>query len=353
MQTAAIDAPALSVSMNKGKLIIRGPALARHSEFLQTLPSSRWNELLGAWTCEATPSAAWRLACLEGSRGCQHTTFLSAQFAAAIASSDSDSQPPLRRFDAWQHQRKGYHFAAPKPAALLAMGMGTGKSKLATDLICNDSDAKSVLILCPSSVLGVWRRELETHAGRPIESLILDKGTTKKKAEVADDFLIRHAAWGKRSIAAVVANYESAWREVLAKWQLSRGWDWVICDESHRIKSHDSASSKHCAALGKVSARRLCLTGTPLPHSPLDAFGQFRFLDRGIFGTWFTHFRSRYARMSPIFPGQVDEWQNQEELTERMGLLTYRCKAEDVLDLPPVTHHSREVELGSDRKSVV
>ena len=56
-------------------------------------------------------------------------------FRSEVASGVKYEQPPKRVFDQWDHQLIGYHFARRrKLRAMLAMGMGTGKSKVATDL---------------------------------------------------------------------------------------------------------------------------------------------------------------------------------------------------------------------------
>src|SRR5690606_10686830 len=115
---------------------------------------------------------------------------------------------------------------------------------------------------------------------------------------------------------------------------LGRRWGAVILDESHRIKAHDGRASKFCYQLGKRSDRRVCLTSTPMPHSPLDLYAQFRFLEPAIFGTSFTRFRSRYAKCNEMFKNQVEEWINQDELREKYSPFTFRVESADVLDLP-------------------
>jgi excinuclease UvrABC ATPase subunit len=50
---------------------------------------------------------------------------------------DDLEQPEIRKCDSWKHQLRGYHFALPLRAACLYMGMGSGKSKIAVDLIMN------------------------------------------------------------------------------------------------------------------------------------------------------------------------------------------------------------------------
>jgi SNF2 family DNA or RNA helicase len=149
-----------------------------------------------------------------------------------------------------------------------------------------------------------------------------------------------------RRPVAIVLNYESAWRPEFAEFSLGMDWDCVICDESHRIKAHNSQVSKYAAKLGRRAKKRLCLSGTPLAQSPLDLYGQFRFLDPGLFGTSWHHFSNRYAiKGNPHIPQQITGYKNQDELQERFRLLSYRCKASDVLDLPEALHEERTCEL--------
>jgi SNF2 family DNA or RNA helicase len=193
-------------------------------------------------------------------------------------------------------------------------------------------------------VRGVWRREIERHAGRLINVCVLEKGTTKEKVQIADGVMKMAAAIGRPM--AIVVNYETARLEPFASWSLGREWDCVILDESHRCKSHNSQVSKYAAKLGRKAKRRLCLTGTPLAQSPLDLFGQFRFLDPGLFGTSWHHFSNRYAiKGNAYIPQQITGYKNQDELQQRFHLISYRCRASDVLDLPEVIHEERICEL--------
>ena len=76
----------------------------------------------------------------------------------------------------WRHQEAALFFALDlfglrdakrkiSDGALLAMGMGTGKSKVTIDLIEN-LDARLVLIACPLRVCEVWPEQIEQHASR-------------------------------------------------------------------------------------------------------------------------------------------------------------------------------------------
>lgn len=253
------------------------------------------------------------------------------------------AQPPIRRYDSWQHQCDAYAFARDRQEAMLAMGMGTGKSKVVVDLHANLSWPR-LLILCPKSVLGVWRREYQRHWPAEPQELaveVLDKGTCQGKAERLRKFLSFTPAAAK----VVVANYDAAWRPPLADALLLSKFDVAVLDESHRIKAPSGKASKWAQRLGQVTRRRLCLTGTPMPHSPLDIWAQFRFLAPNIFGPSYTRFRSRYAINNPMFPSQIRQWINQEDLQARFESVSFQCKSEDVLDLPEIIHETRHCQL--------
>lgn len=226
---------------------------------------------------------------------------------------------------------------------MLAMGMGTGKSKVTIDLSAN-CVWPTTLILCPKSVLGVWRREHLRHwptGTRELAVEVLDSGTCKQRADRLQKFLSYNPAAAK----VVVANYDAAWRQPLGDAILQGRFHTVVCDESHRIKAPGGKASRWAQRLGQVVRRRLCLTGTPMPHSPLDLYAQFRFLDPTIYGTSFTRFRSRYAVSNPMFPSQIRQWINQEDLQQRFESITFQCKSEEVLDLPEMIHETRTCQL--------
>jgi SNF2 family DNA or RNA helicase len=226
--------------------------------------------------------------------------------------------------------------------------MGTGKSKVTVDLAVNWG-CRRILILCPLSVRDVWRREIPKHAAAPIDTLILEKGSCQRNAKDAAAFLARRRA----GAAALVVNYDSAKQPAFAGWALEQEWDLVVCDEIHRIKDASSQVNKFCVKLAKHAKRRLGLTGTPMGNNPPDnLFGIFLFLDPGVFGTSRTRMRQHYAICgNPMIPQQVTGYKNLDDLYQRMAPLTCIVK-NDVLDLPPVNHHTLECELSASGRAV-
>lgn len=238
----------------------------------------------------------------------------------------------------WSHQEAMARFALDRPATLLDCEMGTGKSLAAIATLAT-AGHRRILVLCPKAVGGVWRREVSRHwpAIDAAEVCVL-AGSSKQKAAMLDAAL-------RKPLAIVVTNYEAAWREPLSKALLDAAFDAVVSDESHRIKAATGKASKFVAKVGAKAQRRLALTGTVMPHSPLDVYAQFRFLDPSVFGTSYTRFRARYAVCDRIYPSKVIKWVNQDELAAKMTPLTFTCRAADVLTLPEVTHTDVPVEL--------
>jgi SNF2 family DNA or RNA helicase len=268
---------------------------------------------------------------------------LAAQGSADGGSSDDKRAAPLAT-TLWRHQREAADFALARKAALLAVPMGGGKSAAAVAVAC-ESDARTILVLCPVSVVGVWRREFQRHAPGAFDVRCLDGGTCKDKAITVREQV--GIAKARRRRLVLVCNYESAWRPELAKALLGLVWDIGIWDEQHRIKSPSGRASRFVEKLARQCRRRLGLTGTPAPHSPLDLYAQFRALDPSVFGRSYVAFRARYALCDPKFPGRVLRWLNTDELRAKYQSLAYECSLDGVLDLPPVTEQTITVKLSA------
>ena len=339
----------VSVILRGNKFELRSRYDASLLSFYRSLPNARFSQLGEFWTCDATPSAAAKI-CRETPAEVQAENAvreLAARFIEGVNAPLPREQPPVRKADLRRHQVAGYHFAMQRDSALLAHEMGSGKS-FTTVAVVNNRNCRAVLILCPVSVRGVWRREFAKWSAINYEVIVLEKGTVARKIKEAAERTLLAEAHGKPFV--VVTNYESARDKKFVAWAKLRKWDMVIADESHRAKSHDSSTSKQLAEIGKCAKYRLALTGTPMPHSPLDIFGQFRFLDAGIFGTSFTAFRGEYAITGALGAYHIVGYRNLEQLAQRMNLLTHEVKMSDTdIELPPVSHIRRSCEI-EDRK---
>lgn len=239
----------------------------------------------------------------------------------------------------WRHQQEAIEAVCSRPSTLLHAWMGTGKTLIALGVMARLSYRK-VLVLCPKAVMRVWERQTAQHSSGAVVRVV-DSGArrverTREALEPTDS--------GETLI--LVANYEIMQNKEIAELICSFPWCMVIYDESHRIKAHNSVTSKACARI--PAHRRVALTGTPMPHSPLDLFGQYRALDIDIFGKSWTRFCWNFA----VKGGPMNQWikgtKNHEQLAELMNRIRHEIRPE-VLDLPPMHVVDIPYQMGEER----
>jgi SNF2 family DNA or RNA helicase len=246
--------------------------------------------------------------------------------------------------DRWQNQEEAIQFALSHPACMLDMEMGTGKTRCALDTVFEREDVHRILIVCPKAVIPVWRENLEKfHAEDDWVCCDPQKGKIKQKAEQIEEWM-EHQTFNKMF---VVVNYDIVWKAEMGNYLYTRTYfDMVILDESHRAKAAGTKVSKYLAMLGKRVKYKMCLSGTPMANSPLDVYGQYRFLDSTIFGTNYSRFQDQYAIMGGPERRFVVGYKNQNTLNEKFRSIAYTCKMSDIKDrlklpdvLPPVTRY--------------
>jgi len=321
---------------------------------LRNLPNFRLNKK--CWSCDRTMSSYYMLVDMK--------------IPVEDPDCDQFSVVPLvmpeLRTKPWQHQIDGFKFFADTPGALLGYDMGTGKSLIAVAAAeamynANDHNDTAVLIVCPKAVLPVWLHQFQTHSklcpSDNFAMITLNDGTTTKKAEALDRFFARNHK--TKSLQVVVVNYESYWRgdlgdtltqKTVKRKTVDRRWDLVILDESHKIKSASGKASKFAHKLSFHASRKLCLTGTPMPHSPADVFGQMRFLDSSVFGTAFFGFRQRFFVTHPKFPSKIIRTKNEDTFNALLKEWLLRVDSDEVLDLPDIVETFVPIDMSKSAR---
>jgi len=323
------------VYVDSGVIVAKTPFNLK--EICRSIPGRRWNKARRRWEFPLTPTAAQTV--IEKFEPFTELIDNEIYEMALLAvqrkemRETSNLKEIKSKIKPWEHQLRAYWFAKDQTATMLAMDMGTGKSKVIVDLIDNDISIQKVLIICPVSVLNVWDREFRKHSISDIKPLILYYDKISKRLETAQSYIKVNDVRKKRSV--LVINYEAVWRQPFAKWCLESEWDLIVFDEVHKLKAPGGVASRFCSRLADRARQRIGLTGTPMPHSPLDVYGQFRALDKGIYGTSFTSFRAQYAEMGGFHQKQVVRFKNQDDLRRRFDKIAFQVRKEDVLDLPP------------------
>jgi SNF2 family DNA or RNA helicase len=268
------------------------------------------------------------------------------------------SYPPSKTTP-WDHQKKAWNMAKKHNGFYLALDMGCGKTKAAIDY-ANGFDAKTVLIVCPKAVIPTWPREFRIHSAAHYQVIGADfkkSWSAQKKALEISATMQRNTRAGVKTI--VVLNYDIIYRPPIGPTRnkknriidigvlLKYNWDLLIVDEAHKIKSPSGKASWMCKTLGRKSKRRLLLSGTPMPHSPVDIYAQFRCLDDRIYGTSHARFKDKYCVMGGFDGKQIVAYKNEKDLHNRFHSHAIIVDKRDVLDLPKTTHIKRNVDLPS------
>ena len=237
--------------------------------------------------------------------------------------------------DRWENQQEAFEFALRHPQCMLDMEMGTGKTRVAIDVAFARNDVRRVLVVCPKAVVPVWRENLDKFYHNDStwdywRCWDQQKGSVKTKYESLREFVgARLNVFTKQF---VIINYDSVWRAPMGDMILRVGFDMVILDESHRAKAAGSKVSKYLAMLGKRIKYKMCLSGTPMANSPLDVYGQYRFLDNTIFGTNYNQFLQEYAIMGGPERRFIVGFRNQKKLSQKFQQIAYTCKMSDIAD---------------------
>lgn len=315
-------------------------------EVMKSIPGYRWDAAAKEWTYPATPAAAEPVGAVIDPEGWSEGFRALHARAAALAGMQeikrSDELPDIPgKTEAWIEQRRAFHFVVESglQGAMLAMDMGTGKTRTAIGLL-EHWNAHRVVILAPKNVVAVWPDQFEQHSSVSWHVIVPPKSATvAKRAVYVSKQIALAEARGQRW--AVVLNYEAFWRPAMMGVLKAMELDVLLADESHRIKAPGGSAAKGAHVLSRRARRRLCLTGTPMPHSPMDIYSQYRMLDESVYGTSFSRFRARYAIMGGFEGRQVVDYQNEPDLKRKFHSIAFECKAPDT---NPV-HMRRKFEL--------
>lgn len=261
------------------------------------------------------------------------------------------------RLPPYRHQASEFE-RRRAPARALFWQQRTGKSKLIIDQACAlylEGLLDGVLVVAPNGVHGNWVwKELPKHHWEDVAYAAHawrfsdDENDERFRAFLEDAALCGGLAW-------LTVNLESLIRdEVLRAVNRFRRLfprHMLVFDEAHHFGRAGSKRTARARAWARKAAFRRILTGTPVEESPLRAFSQFELLEKGALGfTRYQDFEARYAvyerrttRGGRSYP-TIKEYQNLDELKERIAQYASVVLREDCEDLPPLIRTSRYVE---------
>jgi hypothetical protein len=218
----------------------------------------------------------------------------------------------------YPHQEQAARFLLTRTRACLFHEVGTGKTNSAISAV-NRLPYGKLLILAPKCVcVGMW----EKYDDLPINH---------DYQIVSYEFLARHTEFSRKY------------------------FDYIICDECHKLKNRKSHVAKILRCLTKNCKYAWGLTGTPYATSFLDVHGIFWALNIRAFSESYDEFMHRYYQCKVVYvnagrfiyqpdkllPGALNV------LTAKIAQYASVLRAEDCLDLPTLT--VREIEVSGMR----
>ncbi|KAH9317698.1 hypothetical protein KI387_019467, partial [Taxus chinensis] len=135
------------------------------------------------------------------------------------------------------------------------------------------------LIVCPMTLLGQWKTEIETHAQSGAMSVYVHYGQSRTKD--IKTLLQQDVVLTTYGVLSSEYQSENSQDEGVLH---SIHWFRVVLDEAHSIKSPKSQSSH--AAYALVADCRWCLTGTPIQNNLEDVYSLLHFLRVEPWSNW-------------------------------------------------------------------
>lgn len=172
----------------------------------------------------------------------------------------------------WQHQEKAIKYA-PNYFGLY-FDPGTGKTRTALELY-NERHSGKMVIFAPLSVCKNWVDEINTYCKIKKTFLVLGSDqSTDKKIKTIQSFI----EW--KYAAILIMNIESLRNEKYLNPLFALKDPFVIADEFHNFKTHDSSQTEGFETFMKNVRPRFFypLTGTPAPQGEIDLWSTFYFL---------------------------------------------------------------------------
>ena len=206
---------------------------------------------------------------------------------------------------------------------ILADEMGLGKTLQLIALMLLDPPSKDrpALVICPTSLLANWAREIEKFA--PSMTYMIHRGPN------------RSGIYSGLMVAQVViSTYDTVVRDL----RIFRSVDWmyVVCDEAQAIKNPESERRQAIFSLPRKYS--IPVTGTPVENSLLDLWSLADFAVVGILGDQ-TSFENDYP----------DNEESADELAELTNPFILKRQVTTVAEqLPERVDIDMPIELSED-----
>ncbi|WP_375698037.1 DEAD/DEAH box helicase [Pseudophaeobacter sp. TrK17] len=192
---------------------------------------------------------------------------------------------------------------------ILADEMGLGKTlQIIALLMINPPNSRApALIVCPTSLIANWAREIARFA--PTLGVAVHRGAHRTGV-----------VSGLQTSQVLITTYDTMVNDIAIFSSLE--WSWVICDEAQAIKNPHSNRRQAIATIPRK--RAIPMTGTPVENSLVDLWSLTDFAIPGLLGS--------LSEFESSFTDSLDSGQQLKRLTD--PIILKRRVADVASDLP-------------------
>lgn len=234
------------------------------------------------------------------------------------------------------HQKKAYTKHLSNKVGALFMKMGTGKTRVALELVNAVPDVDLV----------VWIGPLRSI--KPINESIL---SIKDEVAKWGGFNAKEVVYiGVETIGQSDRQYLQLYKKIATTWKT-----FIVVDESIKIKNHTAKRTRRLLELGKMVEYKLILNGEPITRDLLDIWPQFQFLSPEILRMHLAEFKNTFCKYTTITnrfgtyrqytKEFITGYENIDYLYSLIGEYVYECDLE--LNVEQI-FETAEYELSKD-----
>lgn len=243
------------------------------------------------------------------------------------------------RYKPFEHQILTASFLTMNDRAYCFNQPGTGKSLSclwAADYLMTKGIIRRCLVVCPLSIMeSAWMKDLMQSVIHRTAAIAHSSSMERRREIIANGYEF------------IIVNYDGL--EGIAGAVVQDGtFDLVIADEANFIKNSNTRRWKALNSLIKPTTRIWALTGTPVPQSPVDAFGLGKLVTPQNMPKFITAWRDKtmlkVSQFKYIAKGDAPQ-------TVHAALQpAIRFTKDMCLDLPPVLTTTRKVPMTAQQE---
>ena len=334
----------MKASVENGKIVFRLPFFENH---IAKSAGARWDAKNKVWIAPLNELVASHVVnCLPQGMVSEEIHKL-CRPSVSIPPLSCDPSSVLKDVRLLPRQLEGVTKAWPLPGFALFWVMGAGKtlSSIAlAGLRHKYGLIQKLLVICPTSIKGVWAKEFGRYAGFSHTLHVHESGKPMLRGLNGSPFPVL--------VVGIEAMSVESGPEICKEF-LSGGMSMTILDESSRIKHHNTKRTENVLELYQESQYRLALTGTSITQGLQDLYTQMQFVDpRAIGEISYYSFKNKYCVMGGYGHKKIVGYTKTDILMDKVRPYCDVIRKSDMKDLLLKSYQIREVRASREQKEI-